>query len=109
MNKSKRHKRDYLRRRKMEDTGIFGGMVCPECGKDSFYFYRFDANCCLGCNIWLSEKCSDSNCRYCSHRPESPLEALFLTPRPLFDEKMWRRKNYAHKERGKLRKRTCRR
>lgn len=103
MNKSERHKRDYLRRRKMEDTGCPGGMVCSICGNSSFYFYRFDADCCLGCNIWLSEKCSDPGCTYCSQRPESPLEALFLVQK-VSDGKNWRRENYAHKERGRLRK-----
>ena len=103
MNKSERHKRDHLRRLKMDSAGSFGAAVCPECGGGIFYYYRFDADCCLGCNIWLSKKCADPNCMYCSRRPESPLEALFFE-QSRYGGKMWRRENYAHKEWGRERK-----
>lgn len=99
MNKSQRHRRDHIRRMVMEDTGYFGG-VCPECGGEVFYYYRFDAHCCLGCGIWLNEKCSDPGCVYCSRRPDSPLEAL-VYERYRSGGKDWRRGNWLHKERGR--------
>ncbi|MDE6781147.1 MAG: hypothetical protein K2J40_06795 [Ruminococcus sp.] len=52
--------------------------LCPECNrKDTFYYFRFDAEFCYNCNQWLEEKCPDPLCSYCSKRPDTPLEGLW--------------------------------
>lgn len=102
MNKSQRHSRDHIRRMVMENAGSFGG-VCPECGGEGFYYYRFDSYCCPGCGVWLNEKCSDPGCVYCARRPDSPWEALvYEMYKP--NGKEWRRLNWQHKESGRKRK-----
>ncbi len=36
------------------------------------YNEEFDAYHCIKCNQWLEKQCSDSNCEFCSKRPEKP-------------------------------------
>ena len=107
MKNRKRYISYRTRRRKTERHGMFSLTPCPGCGKNElFFYYRYDANCCLGCNVWLDKNCGDPECPYCSNRPDTPLEALFLEM-PKQDahiRKRWRRDNYFHKESGKLRK-----
>ena len=77
---------------------------CPECGEKSLFFYdKYDSICCVGCNVWLNEKCSDPNCPYCARRPENPLSALFSEEGPRYDAKEWLRSNYLHKKGGRIR------
>ncbi len=107
MKNRKRYISYRARRRKTEKHGMFSLTPCPVCGKNElFFYYRYDANCCLGCNVWLSKNCGDPDCPYCSNRPDTPLEALFLEPHKpdAHIRKWWRRDNYFHKESGKLRK-----
>lgn len=45
---------------------------CPYCDNRKSYSEVYDAMYCEKCNVWLEEACSDSNCEYCSERPEKP-------------------------------------
>lgn len=50
------------------------GGTCPFCGEERYMNWEFDAYFCPCCNLWLEEKCSSPNCRYCAGRPENPLD-----------------------------------
>ena len=51
--------------------------TCPFCNNTSlFRFEKFDAYCCVICNIWVEEKCSDPTCEYCSSRTLLPTDAI---------------------------------
>lgn len=107
MKNRKRYMSYLARRRKTERYGMFALTPCPVCGKNELFFYdRYDADCCLSCNVWLSKNCGNPKCPYCSNRPETPLEALFLeSSKPdAHIRKQWRRDNYFHKASGKIRK-----
>ena len=108
MRERNKNRKYRIRRRKNERFGFYRLIPCPICGQpEQFHFDRYDAACCLSCNIWLEEACSDPHCPYCANRPESPLLALFLAeerPADACSIKQWRRQNYDHQERGRLRK-----
>lgn len=68
-----------------------------------FYYYKYDADCCLSCNRWITKNCGDSECMYCANRPDTPLEALNIEMMMHSDGinvKEWRRDNYQHKSGG---------
>ena len=96
----------YIRFRKCRAYGNFYQGLCPECGNQKlFYYFRYDAEACLQCDLWLAPKCSDPDCPYCANRPDSPEEALMLEEIPHDAEarKLWRRENYQHKHDGRIR------
>lgn len=119
MNNPKRYKKDRKRRlqyRKKQDRmreyGTWIKSTCPECGTERlFYYYRYDAECCITCDIWQNKPCSDPDCAYCSMRPETPSKALAIEESLRFeddwiregDKKGWRQRNYQHKNDGKMR------
>lgn len=47
---------------------------CHKCKCKASYNEKYDAYYCKDCNIWLEKKCSDSDCKYCANRPNSPKE-----------------------------------
>ena len=77
---------------------------CPWCGEASLFHYdRYDAKCCLSCDMWLDEACSDPRCPYCAARPGTPSEAFFLEDNKNPYQKERLRQNYQHKNDGMLR------
>ncbi len=46
---------------------------CPICNLPILLSYKYDAEFCINCNIWIGKKCGDPKCGYCSKRPEKPL------------------------------------
>lgn len=108
MKKSTRRKH-YLQRihrrfAHIENYGIPHKGECPLCGSDLlFYYFRYDAECCLSCDKWLDEPCNDPNCKFCVNRPITPFMAL-VTEKPQFiDKKDHLRNNYFHKSSGYIR------
>lgn len=76
---------------------------CPWCGEASLFHYdRYDAKCCLSCDVWLDKACGDPRCPYCATRPKTPSEAFFLEEDKDFYKKERLRKNYQHKNDGRL-------
>lgn len=47
--------------------------TCDQCNERTKYNEMFDAYYCEPCNEWMSKKCSDPKCEYCSQRPEKPM------------------------------------
>ena len=85
-------KRLFLHKmRHLEQHGFFYRALCPICeNQNVFHYDRYDAKCCLSCNVWLEKNCGDPDCPYCANRPESPQLALCLeTPRPT--DALWRK------------------
>ncbi len=99
MNKSEYHRKKYKIRKKFESVGDWFG-ECPYCGNPKFFYDRYDAFCCMECDIWFDAKCGDAACPYCSNRPESPSKAILLEEFTSDKNKDWRRSNYAHKKMG---------
>ncbi len=94
------------RRRKFLRHACETKSICPECGKPLLYFYTYDAECCISCDIWTENKCGDPECEFCSKRPDTPAEALFIESekiKPVYDRKYYRCLNYQHRYSGKLR------
>ncbi len=113
MKKHKRYKqyiRTLRKRKQLEKHGSFTGMECRLCGGDIFYYDKYDATCCLRCDVWYNEKCNAPDCPHCSQRPDTPKEALAneqneqIEPYDTLWRKKWRRDNYARKYSGWLRK-----
>lgn len=111
MNNQKRYKKDRKKRDRIREYGTWIKATCPECGTEGlFYYYRYDAECCITCDIWQNEPCGDPNCTYCSMRPETPSKAIAIEESLRLednwireDEKSWRQRNYQHKNDGKMR------
>ena len=52
---------------------------CDTCGGRKIRIDYCDAYCCLACNEWQEEKCSDPTCSYCKKRSEKPFTEEELT------------------------------
>ncbi len=50
-----------------------------KCGFLLLCSYDYDADFCAACNVWVTPKCEDPYCNYCSKRPEKPLPDLHAT------------------------------
>jgi hypothetical protein len=50
-------------------------VVCKKCNY-SDYNYKYDAEFCKNCDVWLINKCYDVTCDYCVNRPEKPSEVV---------------------------------
>ena len=102
-------KKQYIRyRERLKKYSEYGTLLegkCPFCGEDcKFYYYRYDAVCCLYCDTWLEKACGDPNCTYCRNRPDSPLEGLFNEDRTaMYYQKECLRLKYQHRQSGKIR------
>ena len=46
---------------------------CSVCHKPTKHNEKYDAYYCVDCNRWNEDGCKDSNCMFCSNRPEKPL------------------------------------
>lgn len=105
-----RKRRHYAKRKALEKCGAWQAGRCPRCGgKSLFYFDRYDAVCCTACDTWTSAACDDPQCPFCAPRPASPSEAFYFeelrgAKEREREKKNWLRKNYAHKNDGKLRR-----
>lgn len=105
---SMKNRKNYLRsrakKRKIDKCGLHVNGKCPECEeKDLFYYFRYDATCCVSCDTWIDKACNDPDCPYCSIRPSTPSEAFYLElDRKDRARKDWLRKNYQHKHDGAL-------
>ena len=49
---------------------------CPECGDKLSYNDYYDADFCAVCDVWVSEKCGETEVRqcgfHCVDRPDKP-------------------------------------
>lgn len=93
--------------KKWHRVGTCEERLCPQCGKKGLIFlYVYDAVCCIKCDTWLSGKCSDPQCPFCSRRPEPPSAVLFFQNDVLTKtDKEWFRNNYQHKVNGQIKHR----
>lgn len=102
--KNRKKKRIKTKYQRWKEYGSLYNGDCENCGKTIlFYFYRYDADCCLSCNRWITKNCGDPKCMYCANRPDTPLEALNIEMMMHSDGinvKEWRRDNYQHKSDG---------
>lgn len=46
--------------------------ICPKCNRLADYHLDYDAYACSYCDLWLEEKCGDTNCEFCKNRPDKP-------------------------------------
>ena len=47
--------------------------TCPTCGSKLVYNEYYNADFCPKCDLWLSEKCGESECGFhCAERPDRP-------------------------------------
>lgn len=100
-----KEKQESMKRKRMERYGSWMNFECQICGGNLFFFHRYDADCCIFCDVWYTSDCKDPNCPYCAARPSAPSEALyyeelFLPERKNIDKKDWLRRNYQHKKDG---------
>lgn len=104
-----KNRKNYLKFRKNQFKWKLIGWhfpeaVCENCGQKTIYhIYRYDAKCCVSCNEWLEEACSDPDCPFCSGRPKTPYEAWYLADIEAGSagmRKRWRCDNYQHKADG---------
>jgi hypothetical protein len=49
---------------------------CAKCGEELEYSVDDDCLYCEICNEWKEKKCSDSDCQFCTNRPEKPSARL---------------------------------
>lgn len=101
--------RYYINRKSIaiwKRIGFFSDVPCPQCGQmGKIFIAEYDDWACIYCNEWFSEPCNDPKCPFCSKRPDTPYEVYWKAKEtPLCAEyvKSWRRDNYSHKERGRL-------
>jgi len=45
---------------------------CHKCGNEALYNDRYDSDCCVVCNIWLTKLCDCEGCFHCESRPNVP-------------------------------------
>lgn len=104
----KKYLRNKAKVKKMNKYGMWMKYAeCPECGEESlFNFDKYDAVCCMSCDIWIDKVCGEPDCPYCSGRPAAPSEALYMENEVYYlkgeDRKCWLRQNYQHKNNGKI-------
>lgn len=99
--KSRYLKHLRIQKRKWDRFGSWLGGKCPQCGEEKLFFYdKYDAICCVNCNVWFSKKCDVQHCPFCSSRPETPFEAFFYDEERNLMVKEWHRNNYQHKTSG---------
>lgn len=48
-------------------------LKCAVCNKKVAHNELYDCYYCKYCNLWLETKCTDSECTFCTRRPEKPL------------------------------------
>lgn len=62
----------------LEDFGELDDTnTCPFCNNTSlFRIDKYDAYCCVICNVWTEQQCSDPTCEYCSSRPLLPSDVI---------------------------------
>lgn len=104
MKNRKRYLRYKARLDKINKKGFWYGdsWQCPLCEGKIFHYDKYDAECCLACDIWLYDVCDDRICPYCASRPSTPSEAIFLEEVRNRDIKDWRRRHYQHRNDGML-------
>lgn len=101
MKHGKKYKRYRRNMRRWNAYGSWLNDVCPDCDKKQvFFFYRYDAVCCVYCDSWIDKPCGDPDCPFCANRPDTPSEALFYQEECRGEGKEYRRKNYQHKDSG---------
>lgn len=66
-----------MQRKSMERYGSWMTFECPICGGNLFFFDRYDADCCIDCDVWYTPDCKEPDCPYCSIRPSAPSEAVY--------------------------------
>ena len=107
MNSREHNQKSRQARLIWERIGQFTDTPCPFCGQmNKIYIYKYDALAFISCNVWLEEACTDPMCSFCAGRPETPYEVYWRekeSPSDYSEIKKWRRDNYSHKERGRLR------
>lgn len=103
----KKNRKKYLKYKaklkSLNRYGVYFASKCETCGTERFFYERYDAICCITCDEWVDERCGDPNCPYCSVRPSTPSEALWLETTRNDWGKDWRRSNYQHKNDGRIR------
>lgn len=86
--------------------GFLSDIPCPKCGQmGKIFIDEYDDWACIYCNEWFTEPCNNPNCPFCSKRPDTPYAVYWKakeTPVDAGSVKRWRRDNYSHKERGRL-------
>lgn len=100
--------KNYLKARKHQFKwnfiGSYSEAECPICGKNTtLQIYKYDALCCISCNEWLEDACTDPDCPFCAKRPLTPYEAYYMIGMEAGSadrKKAWRQKNYQHKTNG---------
>jgi hypothetical protein len=109
--KKKARKRRALRRqnRLLSKLGHICSCQCSICQVSLFYFDKYDATCCVRCDIWHEDTCDDPNCMFCAVRPEKPSiglylsEALFLSgQKAYYHNKYEHRRKHEYSRRLKL-------
>ncbi len=103
MKNSKRYSKYKAKLKKMNKYGSWLKFKCPICNGSLFFYDKYDAICCISCDVWMSSNCGDPTCPFCSNRPLTPFEALYFENRENDYDKDWLRENYQHKNDGKLR------
>lgn len=103
MKNRKRYLKYKEKQKKMNEYGTWLKLECQICGRDLFYYDKYDATCCIFCDVWIEPACDDPDCPYCSIRPSAPYEAVYFEDEKDDFRKDWRRQNYQHKNDGKLR------
>lgn len=103
-----KNRKNYLKARKKQFKwnliGWYSDAKCPICGKKTtLQIDKYDAWCCISCNEWLEDTCTDSNCSFCAKRPWTPYEAYYMIDMEVGSaewKKAWRQENYQHKTNG---------
>lgn len=109
MKNRKRYLRYKSRLRRINKYGIFyyDEGECPKCGNNNFlfFYYKYDARCCLACDTWLENACNDISCPFCANRPPTPWSAFFHENEVNVNsgKKDFFISNFAHKYSGELR------
>ena len=93
-------------RKIIREWNAFGSWLnseCQLCGERLFFYDKYDAVCCIACDVWFNKTCGNPKCPFCSARPDGPSEALYREEKRPGRAKAWDRKHYQHKTGGKIR------